>query len=326
MENKTDNKMDNKQNLVNIEFTDKIVAQLMPEWKDCDIDVSVLSGGITNKLYRAKCKKGDVAIRVYGDKTEMFIDRDIEASALKQMAEAGITTKLIKYLPEQHVTIIEFIPDSYTLKNPDFLKDDLRETIMEPVRRIHASGAKVNNLFNPYKQCVKMFDILNKLNVSFPEFKIVETISKLKILIDKINIPESKYVITHNDLLADNFILVNEKLKDKFEKPLYIIDWEYAGMGPRYYDIADMFQEILVPRDAELKIVESFCEGKNFEETLFYCDLFKPFPDIYWFLWSLIQLTVSKIKFDYYTYGKVKYDNAIKNIDFLKKEYKVAGL
>ena len=30
-----------------------------------------------------KCEKGDVAIRIYGDKTEMFIDRDREASALK---------------------------------------------------------------------------------------------------------------------------------------------------------------------------------------------------------------------------------------------------
>ncbi|MCL2480213.1 MAG: phosphotransferase family protein [Spirochaetaceae bacterium] len=315
-----------KQELVNIEFTDKIVAELMPEWKECDIDVSVLSGGITNKLYRAKCEKGDVAIRVYGDKTEMFVDRDAEASVLRQMADEKITTKLIKYLPEKHVTIIEFIPDSYTLKNPDFLKDDLRETIMEPVRRIHSSSAKIYKIFNPYKQCVKMYEILNSLNVSFPEFKIDKIIPKLQLLMEKINIPENKYVITHNDLLAENFILVNEKHRDKFEKPLYIIDWEYAGMGPKYYDIADMFQEILVPRDVELKIVESYCEGKNFEETLFYCDMFKPFPDIYWFIWSLIQLTVSKIKFDYYTYGKVKYDNAVNNFEFLKKEYKIPNL
>ena len=315
-----------KQSLVNIEFTDKVVAELIPEWKDCDIDVSVLSGGITNKLYRAKCKKGDVAIRVYGDKTEMFVDRDSEASVLKQMAAAKITTKLIKYLPKQHVTIIEFIPDSYTLKNPDFLKDELREIIMDPVRKIHSSNAKVKKIFDPYRQCVKMYDILNSLNANFHEFAIDKTLPKLRALTNKINIPENKYVITHNDLLAENFILVNEKYKDKFEKPLYIIDWEYAGMGPKYYDIADMFQEILVPRDVELKIVESYCEGKNFEETLFYCDMFKPFPDIYWFIWSLIQLTVSKIKFDYYSYGEKKYNNAVKNIEFLKKEYNIANL
>ncbi len=218
--------MGEKLNLLEVEFTDKIVADLIPEWKGCDIEVGVLSGGITNKLYRARCKKGDVAIRIYGDKTEMFIDRDREASALRQMADAKISSKLIKYLPEKHVTIVEFITGSYTLKNPDFLKDEMRELIMDPVRRIHSSGAKLDYIFNPYEQCVKMYKILNSLNVSFPEFDIDGTLAKFKILIDKINIPVRDYVITHNDLLADNFILVTDEYKDKFEKPMYIIDCE----------------------------------------------------------------------------------------------------
>jgi thiamine kinase-like enzyme len=310
-----------EKNLLKIEFNENIVKELIPEWENCKISVSVLSGGITNKLYRAKCEKGDVAIRIYGDKTEMFIDRVRESEALRQMAEAKITSKLVKFLPEKGVTIVEFIPDAYTLKNPDFLRDDLRETIIEPVRRIHSSGANVDDIFNPFEQCVKMNNILKKLNASFPEFDIEGTLKKLKIIIEEINIPVKDYVITHNDLLADNFILVSESQKSKFEKPLYIIDWEYAGMGPKYYDIADMFQEVLVPRDVELKIVESYCEGKDFNKALFYCDLFKPFPDIFWFLWSLIQKTVSTIEFDFYNYGRVKYENTQKNFEFLKKDY-----
>ena len=242
-------------NLLEVEFTDKIVADLIPEWKDCDIDVSILSGGITNVLYRAKCEKGDVAIRVYGDKTEMFIDRDREASALQQMADADISSDLIKYLPEKNVTIVEFITGGYTLCNDDFLKDDWREMIVDPIRRIHSSGATLDYIFNPYEQCVKMYKILTDLGAAknFPEFDIDGTLVKLKKLIDIINIKESDYVITHNDLLADNFIMVTDEYKDKFSKPLYIIDWEYGGMGPKYYDLGDMFQEILVPREVEKK-------------------------------------------------------------------------
>ena len=95
-------------------------------------------------------------------------------------------------------------------------------------------------------------------------------------------------------------------------------------MAPRYYDIADMFQEILVPREAEKGIVTEYCKGDKFDRTLFLIDLFKPFPDIYWFLWSLIQLNISKIEFDYYSYGKIKYDNAMQNLKFIKNEYGVA--
>jgi hypothetical protein len=41
-------------------------------------------------------------------------------------------------------------------------------------------------------------------------------------------------------------------------------------------------------------------------------------------LWSLIQLNVSKIEFDYYNYGKVKYENAVGNLEFVDREYGVA--
>ena len=170
----------------------------------------------------------------------------------------------------------------------------------------------------------KMFSILNNLKVQYPEFDIAGTIERLEKLTEIINIPESEYSACHNDLLADNFILINEDARHKYDSPMYIIDWEYAGMAPRYYDIADMFQEILVPREAEKGIVAEYCNDNNFDRTLFLIDLFKPFPDIYWFLWSLIQLNISKIEFDYYSYGKTKYDNAMGNLEFIKEEYGVA--
>lgn len=105
---------------------------------------------------------------------------------------------------------------------------------------------------------------------------------------------------------------------------MYLIDWEYAGMAPPYYDIADMFQEILVSREVERKLLAIYWEEKDMSYYEYMTDLFKPFPDIYWFLWSLIQLNISAIKFDYYNYGRVKYENAQKNIDYLRDHYKVS--
>ncbi len=81
---------------------------------------------------------------------------------------------------------------------------------------------------------------------------------------------------------------------------------------------------ILVLRQAEKGIVAEYCNDDNFERTLFFIDLYKPFPDIYWFLWSLIQLNISKITFDYYSYGKEKYENALKNLTFIREAYGVA--
>ena len=311
-------------NLLDQEFTQETVYMLLPEWKGLDVRISQLSGGITNKLYRIASQKGDYTVRIYGDKTDLFINRDYEAQTIREMAKIGVCSNMVKYMPEKGVTIVEFIDDAIVLKNDHFLDPSLYPKIVDPIRKIHTSGISLEKVFNPLVEVMKMSNILRRLEVDYPEFDIAGTIDRLIKLSSIINIPQSEYTACHNDLLADNFILIKEEARHKYDSPMYLIDWEYGGMAPKYYDIADMFQEILVPRDAEKQIVEAYCDGYRFDHVLYLIDLFKPFPDIYWFLWSLIQLNISKIEFDYYNYGKIKYENAVKNLEFIKAEYGAA--
>lgn len=316
--------MSQPNDLLQKEFTREICYELLPAWQGLDIEISQLSGGITNKLYRVRSEKGDYTVRVYGDRTDLFIDREHEADTIRQMSEIGVSSKLVKFMPEKGITIVEFIDDAIVLKNDHFLDPALHPKIVDPIRKIHTSGAQLKRIFNPLHEVMKMSSILKRLNVDYPEFDITGTIQRLIKLSAIINIPESQYTACHNDLLADNFILIKDEARAKYGSSMYIIDWEYGGMAPKFYDIADMFQEILVPRNVEKQIVNEYCGGTNFDRTLFFIDLYKPFPDIYWFLWSLIQLNISKITFDYYNYGKIKYENALKNMTFMQEEYGVA--
>ena len=308
-------------NLLEQEFTKAVCYELLPEWKGLDIDITRLSGGITNKLFRIRSEKGDYTVRIYGDKTDLFIHRDYEAHAIREMSKIGVCSPIVKYLPERGVTIVEFIDDAIVLNNKHFLDKSLYPKIVEAIKKIHTSGVKLKQIFNPMVKVKEMFSILTDLKAEYREFDIAGTVDRLEKLDQIINIPESEYTACHNDLLADNFLLIKEDALPRYESPMYIIDWEYAGMAPLYYDIADMFQEILVPREAEKEVVEAYCGGEDFDRILYYIDLFKPFPDIYWFLWSMIQLNVSTIDFDYYNYGKVKYENAQKNLEFMNVTY-----
>ncbi len=316
--------MSERRNLLNVEFNEALFHEIYPPWRGMRLDISELSGGITNKLYRVRSEKGDLSVRIWGDKTELFIDRDFEAHALEEMAKIGVSSKLVSYMPEIGVTIVEFIDDSIVLTNEHFRDASLYPRIVGAIRKIHDSGVRLKKVFHPLAEVKKMASILEGLNVSYPEFDIVGTIACLERINDVISIPEEEYTACHNDLLADNFIMIKDGYQDRYASPMYIIDWEYAGMAPRYYDIADMFQEVLVPREAEEKIVRTYCRDREFDKNLYYIDLFKPFPDIFWFLWSLIQLNISTIEFDFYDYGRVKYENARDNIAFLEKEYKLS--
>jgi len=309
--------------LLDQEFTPQICYELLPEWKGMDVRITQLSGGITNKLYRIQSEKGDYTVRIYGDKTDLFINRDYEAHAITEMSKIGVASKLVRFMPKIGVTIVEFIDDSIVLKNGHFLDKSLYQKIVSPIRKIHDSEIRLKKTFDPIVEVKKMASILEDLKVRYNEFAIDETIRRLDKLAAIIDIPPNKYTACHNDLLAENFILIKDGFEHLYDSPMYIIDWEYAGMAPRYYDIADMFQEILVPRKAETRIVKEYCEDRDFDKTLYYIDLFKPFPDIYWFLWSLIQLNISTISFDYYTYGRIKFENAIKNLAFIRETHGV---
>ena len=117
-----------------MEFTDADCIRLMPELNGQELEIQELKGGITNTLYRVKSADGrDYVFRFYGKKTELFINRDSEMENLRRLGLLGITPRVIKYLPEQGVTVVEFIP-GYVLKNEDFLREDLWKRIVSPIR------------------------------------------------------------------------------------------------------------------------------------------------------------------------------------------------
>ena len=298
---------------------DEFFKHLMPEWKDLILETQILTGGITNRLYRVRTSKGEeYVVRHYGDKTELFINRDVEMENLQRMEVCGVTPKLIKYLPDKRITIVEYIP-GLPLKNQDFMNERFWELIVRPIKIVNRSRVVLPFVFHPKVEVKRLYKILEGMNLNYPEFDLKGTINIL-VKIDEIaQIPHSQYVPCHNDLLADNFILVSDE--GKYKEPMYLIDWEYAGMGTPYYDLADMFQEILVPREIEENILRIYWEDENMNYNIYMTNLFKPFPDIYWFLWSLIQLNISSIEFDYYNYGKIKYENAKKNIKYLREYY-----
>jgi len=302
-----------------MDFTVELCLDLMPELKGFDLNIQELKGGITNRLYRVVSSEGhNLVFRLYGANTELFIDRDAEMENLRRLEPFNVTPRLVKYLPERNLTVVEFIP-GYVLKNHDFLREDLWAKIIRPIKTIHQSRARLPSSFNPLTEVKRFYKILEGINLNYPEFDIQGMIRTLEKISGIAAIPPLHYVPCHNDLLADNFILTEEGRRHK--EPMVLIDWEYGGMAPSYYDLADMFQEILVPREVERNLLRVYWEDKDLDFHQYMTDLFKPFPDIYWFLWSLIQLNISTIQFDYYNYGKVKYENARKNIDFLTHHY-----
>ncbi|KAF0709724.1 hypothetical protein AaE_012788 [Aphanomyces astaci] len=76
------------------EFDDcKHVAQtIYPGFRDAnadDIVIKIICGGITNRLYRLTWQDKSVLLRIYGEHTEVFIDRDVDNETFAELSRRG---------------------------------------------------------------------------------------------------------------------------------------------------------------------------------------------------------------------------------------------
>ena len=145
---------------------------LMPVWQGHDIKVLVLSGGITNKLYRVDVTDvGQFVVRVYGEKTELFINRHHEMQNIKQLASSGVTAKLVSYLPEHHVTIVAYVPGT-TACNADFKCAIKLPQLVNSIQSLHRSGAVLPKIFNPLEQVQTLYALYQKMGIVHHDFDI----------------------------------------------------------------------------------------------------------------------------------------------------------
>ena len=106
-------------------------------------------------------------------------------------------------------------------------------------------------------------------------------------------------VACHNDLLSENFILAPDG-------KMWVIDWEYGGMTDPYFDLGDFCVEHpLIGRRGAVRRSRAYCGGMD-EHRYARMMLHKLVADLWWSIWAMIQVRVSKIDFDFYEYGMAR--------------------
>jgi len=127
---------------------------------------------------------------------------------------------------------------------------------------------------------------------------------------------KGNYPVTfcHNDTLGPNLIY------DKDTGKICFVDYEYASLNYRGFDIANHFCEYagfeldysrFPSKEVQLQLLTSYLTTAlgqpPSQERLgeLYDEVTKcvPLSHLLWGLWGFIQSTISTIEFDYFTYG-----------------------
>jgi thiamine kinase-like enzyme len=270
---------------------EEVIARV-PRWKGAsDIAVTPLEGGITNRNYRVDVKGKPYFLRISGDNTELLgIDREVEYRTQLIAGELGIAPEVVAFIEPEGYLVTKFI-EGRPIPPEELRKPENIVRIAALLNEIHAMPS-IPGVFSPFMIVRNYAKIAKEHNISFPD--------KFDWLISQLNDAESAMMNTsriqrpcHNDLLNGNFLLAEK---------IYVLDWEYAGMGDVFFDLANFSNNHELSEDEDHLLLDCYF-GNVSSQAVAHLNIMKMMSDFREAMWGLVQVRISNLDFDFLEYA-----------------------
>lgn len=199
-------------------------------WKDAD-DISYeYLGGLTNTNYKVTVDGEQFVLRVSGGNTHYLgINRQIEKAALEVAAAHHLAPEIFHYIqPEGHL-VTRWI-DGRHWRYEEYCRPENLRRIVGAVKAVH-NLPPIPGEISPFRRIKKYVTHIRELNIPFPDGfdEFVDGMREIEASLE--NDPFPARGLCHNDLFSLNFIDDGE---------IKFLDWEFAGMGNIFYDLATL--------------------------------------------------------------------------------------
>ncbi|XP_074706164.1 ethanolamine kinase 2 isoform X2 [Strix aluco] len=238
----------------------RLMRELRPGWEPARVKTKLFTDGITNKLvacYTDEDMADAVLVRVYGRKTELFVDRETELRNFQVLRAHGCAPDL--YCAFHNGLCYQFLPG--IALGPDHVRDPhifrLVAQEMARVHAIHANGSLPKPILwqklHKYLTLVKT-DLSPKvsnpsLQQDVPSLEMLE--QELAWMKETLSQLGSPVVLCHNDLLCKNIIY------DGTQEHVRFIDYEYTGYNYQAFDIGNHFNEFAGVKEVDYRLYPS---------------------------------------------------------------------
>jgi thiamine kinase-like enzyme len=249
-----------------------------------------LEGGITNRNYRVRFAGEDVVVRLPGKDTALLeIDRGAERAAGELAAAAGVGPEVVAMLDDPPCLVTGFVEgeqmSAEQLREPEAVTE-----VAAALRTLHACEERLPVDFSSFRIVETYAARIAERGAMVPASYEWATAAAMRIEAVLVG-PEHEPVPCHNDLLAANFI--------RSQRGLRIVDWEYAGMGDRYFDLGNFAVDNELDGDGEAALLAAYFEAPASERRLASLRLMRFMSDFREAMWGAMQSTISDLDFDF---------------------------
>ena len=258
-------------------------------WPGRSQRVEVLGGGLTNHNYRVELDSGDAyVVRVAGRGTELLgIDREVEHEAARIAAAAGVGPEVAGYVDGCLVTRFvdgEIVPLE-RMRDPDTVR-----RVGEALACVHAAGT-VRGTFDSFRVVEAYRETALERGGTIPAT--YDDAHAIAIRIEATRDGAARR-LCHNDLLNANFIDSPDGIR--------IVDWEYAGMGDPFFDLANFAVNHELGDDGVRALLEAYAGEATEEDERAVC-LMRFMSDFREAMWCVVQTAVSELDVDFEAYA-----------------------
>ncbi|XP_024365805.1 probable choline kinase 2 isoform X2 [Physcomitrium patens] len=316
----------------------KELHKLAGKWMDIldpkDLTLTRLKGAMTNHVYQCHWERDNghpprkVLVRVYGEGSSMFFDRNDEVMTFERMSLKDQGPHLLGRFPNGRVE--EFLR-ARTLTKQDLRDPEISKKIAVKLQEFHKldiPGPRKAKLWERLRDW--LVKILEHPDTSDEDFGLNKLDDEINDLQRRLMKPDTRIGFCHNDLQYGN-IMVSEK-----DDSVTLIDYEYASYNPVAFDIANHFCEMTADYHSDephLLNQESF---PDYEERSQFCrayleasvsqedvrklikevDEFVLASHLHWALWGLLSAAHQDVEFDFLRYSQQRFSEYFK----LKRE------
>jgi aminoglycoside phosphotransferase (APT) family kinase protein len=271
-------------------MNDVLAAAVRRVWPDGDSEWEVLGGGITNHNLKVVRPDGIYVLRVAGRDTELLgIDRSVEVAATRRAAEVGVGPEVVDFVEPEGWLVTRFVGG--TIPAPELLREPAElERVAVALRAFHRARP-IPGRFDALEVVEAYRDTALGRGAVLPEgFASAHDLAR-QIAARRAGQPPRP---CHNDLWYANLIDDGERL--------VIVDWEYAGMGDPFFDLANFSVNHELDEDGRRLLLAAYA-GDASPAALAALDLMRFMSDFREAMWGVVQGVVSELDFDFRAYA-----------------------
>jgi len=260
-----------------------------------------LEGGITNRNFRVNFGGTNYVVRLPGKRTGILgIDRTAECIANKAAAGLGMAPGVAAMFEEPSCLVTLFV-DGREMTTDELRQPEVLAEVARDLRQFHDSGTELPTDFDSFR-LVEQYAESGRSNGSEPPDGYDDALSAAKRIEKAVREQDDHQPVpSHNDLLTANF------LRDS-GGPIQLIDWEYAGMGDRWFDLGNFAVNNELEDEHEEQLLEAYFGEPPDDRRRATLKLFRFMSDFREAMWGVVQAGVSELDFDFRDYAQKHFD------------------